>query len=63
MIFSAYRDYKRWWEAYQEERLEQGRIEGRDAERKRIKQELKERGISLPEIEQILSGESGDNRS
>ena len=67
MIFSAYRDYKRWWEAYQEERLEQGREEGRkegrNAERERIKQELKKRGISPPEIEQILSGESDDGRS
>ena len=55
MIFSAYRDYKRWWEAYQEERLEQGREE----ERARIKRELKERGVSLDsETEKILFGES-----
>ena len=59
MIFSAYRDYKRWWEAYQEERLEQGREEGRKAERARQKRELAERGLSLdPETEKILFGES-----
>lgn len=59
MIFSAYRDYKRWWETYQEERLEQGRKEGRDAERARLKRELAERGVSLdPEAEQALFGES-----
>jgi len=64
MIFSAYRDYKRWWEAYQEERLEQGREEGREAERARIKRELTESGLSLdPEIERILSGEPNDDRS
>lgn len=63
MIFSAYRDYKRWWEAYQEERLEQGRQEGREegrqAERARMKRELNQRGVSLdPEAEQALFGES-----
>ena len=58
MVFSAYRDYKRWWEAYQEERLEQGREEGRKAERARQKRELAERGVSLdPETEIILFGE------
>ena len=55
MIFSAYRDYKRWWEAYQEERFE----EGRKAERARQKRALEERGVSLdPETEKILFGES-----
>ncbi len=63
MIFSAYRDYKRWWEAYQEERLEQGREEGREegrkAERARQKRALEECGVSLdPETEKILFGES-----
>ena len=59
MIFSAYRDYKRWWEAYQEERLEQGREEGRKEERARLKRELAERGVSLdPEAEQEIFGES-----
>lgn len=65
MVFSAYRDYKRWWEAYQEERLEQGRQEGRQeghregrqAERARIERELKDRGVSLdPETEKVLFG-------
>ena len=59
MIFAAYQDYKRWWEAYQEERLEQGRAEGRREERARMKRELQERGVSLdPEAEQALFGES-----
>ena len=63
MIFSAYRDYKRWWEAYQEERLEQGREEGRKAERARQKRELAEHGVSLdPETEKILFDDP-DNRS
>ena len=61
MVFSAYRDYKRWWEAYQEERLEQGREEGRKEERARQKRELAKRGVSLdPETEQILFGEPDD---
>ena len=59
MIFSAYRDYKRWWETYQEERLEQGREEGRKEERARVKRELQEHGVSLePDAEQALFGES-----
>ena len=62
MVFSAYRDYKRWWEAYQEERLQQGREEGREAERARIKRELNKRGVSLdPETEKILFGEPNDH--
>ena len=57
MIFSAYRDYKRWWEAYQEERIQQGREE----ERARIKRELKEQGVTLPpEAEKILFAEPND---
>lgn len=59
MVFSAYKEYKRWWEDYQEERLEQGR----EAERARIKRELKEQGVTLPpEAEKILFGEP-DGRS
>ena len=62
MVFAAYRDYKRWWEAYQEERLQQGREEGREAERARIKRELNKRGVSLdPETEKILFGEPNDH--
>ena len=61
MVFSAYRDYKRWWEAYQEERLEQGREEGREEERARQKRELAKHGVSLdPETEKILFGEPDD---
>ena len=59
MVFAAYRDYKRWREAWQQEI----RKEGRDAERERIRQQLQKHGISAPEIERILSGESDDNRS
>ena len=59
MVFSAYQEYRRWWEAYQEERLEQGREEGREEERARVKRELEERGVALsPEAEQILFGKS-----
>ena len=54
MVFSAYRDYKRWWEAYQKERIQQGREE----ERARIKRELKEQGVTLPpEAKKILFDE------
>ena len=67
MVFAAYRDYKRWREAWEHEKREEGRKEGRqegrDAERKRIKQELQKHGISAPEIERILSGESDDERA
>ena len=67
MVFAAYRDYKRWREAWQQEVREEGRAEGRevgqDAERKRIKQELRKRGMSPSEIELILSGETEDHRS
>ena len=59
MVFAAYRDYKRWREAWQQEI----RKEGRDAERERIRQQLQKHGIPAPEIERILSGESDDNRS
>ena len=59
MVFSAYKEYKRWWEAYQEERLEQGR----EAERARIKRELERRGVLLdPETATALFGEP-DGRS
>lgn len=59
MVFSAYREYKRWWESYKEERFEQGRQEGRQEERARMKRDLAERGVSLePEAEQILFGEN-----
>lgn len=59
MIFSAYRDYKRWREAW----IAQARQEGREDERARQKRALEERGLSLdPETEKILFGES-DGRS
>ena len=59
MVFSAYKEYKRWREAWQQELLE----EGRQAERARIKRELAEKGVTLsPEAEKVLFGES-DNRS
>lgn len=63
MVFSAYREYKRWWESYKEERFEQGRQEGRqegrEEERARMKRDLAERGVSLePEAERILFGEN-----
>ena len=57
MVFAAYRDYKRW----RDNALQEAREMGRDAERKRIKRELKKQGISIsPEIESILSGETDD---
>ncbi len=63
MVFSAYKEYKRWREAWQQELLEEGREEGQQAERDRIKRELAEKGVTLsPEAEKILFGES-DNRS
>lgn len=63
MVFSAYKEYKKWREAWQQELLEEGRQEGQQAERARQKRELAERGLSLdPEAEKILFGES-DNRS
>jgi uncharacterized membrane protein YhdT len=59
MIIAAYRDYKRW----RDNPLQEAREEGRVAERRRIKRELKKRGISLPpEAARIFSGES-DHRS
>ena len=59
MIFSAYRDYKRWREAWEHEKRE----EGREDERARQKRALEERGISLdPETAKILFGEP-DSRS
>ena len=62
MVFSAYQEYRRWWEAYQEERREEGREEGleqgREEERARVKRELEERGVTLfPETAKILFGE------
>ena len=57
MVFSAYKEYKRWREAWQQELLE----EGRQAERARQKRELAQRGLSLdPEAERILFGETDD---
>ena len=57
MVFSAYYEYKRRWEAYQEERFE----EGREAERSRVKRELAEQGVTLPpEAERILFGDADD---
>ena len=57
MVFSAYKEYKRWREAWQQELLE----EGRQAERARQKRELAQRGLSLdPEAERILFGENDD---
>ena len=65
MVFSAYYEYKRRWEAYQEERFEEareeGREEGREAERSRVKRELAEQGVTLPpEAEKILFGGADD---
>ncbi len=69
MVFSAYKEYKRWREAWQHELLEEGRQEGRQkgrqegqqAERARIKRELAEKGVTLsPEAEQVLFGETDD---
>ena len=63
MVFSAYKEYKRWREAWQQELLEEGRQEGQQAERARIKRELQEKGVNLsPEAEKALFGET-DNRS
>ena len=65
MVFSAYKEYKRWREAWQQELLEEGRHEGRQegqqAERARIKRELAEKGVTLPpEAEKVLFGETDD---
>ena len=65
MVFSAYKEYKRWREDWQEELLEEGRQEGRQegqkAERARIKRELAEKGVTLsPEAEKVLFGETDD---
>ena len=58
MVFSAYYEYKRRWEAYQEERFE----EGRKAERARQKRALEESGVTLPpEAEKILFGDTDDS--
>ncbi len=58
MVFSAYKEYKRWREAWQQELLE----EGRQAERDRIKRELAEKGVTLsPEAEKVLFGETNDH--
>ena len=69
MVFAAYRDYKRWREAWQQEI----RKEGRDAERERIRQELQKHGIdphrklngscpakrtTVPETGTILTGKT-----
>ena len=57
MVFSAYYEYKRRWEAYLEERFE----EGRKAERARQKRALEERGVTLPpEAEKILFDDTDD---
>lgn len=57
MVFAAYREYQRWRDNALQEALERGR----EAERKRIKRELKKQGISPPpEIERILSGDTED---
>ena len=60
MVFAAYREYRRWKDNALREAREEGRQRGRDAERKRIKQELQKHGISPPKIERILSGETED---
>ena len=65
MIFSAYRDYKRWREVAlieaRDEGRQEGRDEGREAERARVKRELKEQGVTLPpEAEKILFAEPND---
>ena len=61
MVFSAYKEYKRWREAWQQELLEEGRQEGQQAERARIKRELAEKGVTLsPEAEKVLFGDSND---
>ncbi len=59
MVFAAYRDYKRWRNAWIERARREGREEGREDERARLKRELTERGVALdPEAEQALFGES-----
>jgi hypothetical protein len=61
MVFSAYRDYKRWRDAWREEMREEGREEGREEERARQKRALEELGVTLPpEAEKILFGETDD---
>ena len=61
MVFSAYKEYKRWREAWQQELLEEGRQEGQQAERARIKRELAEKGVTLsPEAAKVLFGETDD---
>ena len=65
MVFSAYRDYKRWRDGSlreaRDEGREEGRKEGRKAERARMKRELEERGVTLPpEAERILFGDNDD---
>ena len=63
MVFSAYREYKRWRDVALIEARDEGREEGREAERARIKRELTERGVSLdPETEKVLFDEP-DKRS
>ena len=64
LVFAAYRDYKRWRDNALQEARKEGLEKGRNAERKRIKRELKKQGISIsPEIENILSGEGeSENR-
>ena len=59
MVFAAYREYKRWRDDW----LQAARAEGRESERKRIKQELAEQGILTPEAERILSGDSDQDKS
>ncbi len=62
MVFSAYKEYKRWREAWQQELLEEGRQEGQQAERARIRRELAEKGVTLsPEAEKVLFGETDDH--
>ena len=64
MVFSAYREYKRWREAWQEEVREEGREEGRTEERARMKRQLEDSGLTLPpEAEDILFGDTDDRTS
>ena len=59
MVFAAYREYRKWRDARVQAARDEGRAEGRDEERARMKRELKEQGISLPpEAEQALFGET-----
>ena len=44
MVFAAYKDYKKWRDAW----IKQAREEGRAEERARQKRELAEQGVSLP---------------